>query len=282
MTLLRLPHARPTVILFDWHATLVDTKDAMYHAIDDVLPKLVETGLIERLVKAEDSKTVEDARLVKYVRTHHRLHPRIKVERKISRTDIFELLFGADEQAKREAHRLFDASYRQHFGAIEALEPQARRHLETLQALGVRLGVLSNRSREFMEREIDTIDGTGWRALFETMVCGDDVAARKPAPDLLLKALDNLGVAPGPGCWYVGDSTTDVVAAQLAQVTSIFYNGVGWDRNWIDKIFPGTVRHPHQPDGVIRDLPELVRTVRLFLESDGSPASTDGRLSTPD
>ena len=45
MSILNLPHAIPRIILFDWHATLVDTRDAMYHAVDDVLPKLVELGL---------------------------------------------------------------------------------------------------------------------------------------------------------------------------------------------------------------------------------------------
>lgn len=70
MSILRLPHARPRTILFDWHATLVDTRDAKYHAVDDVLPKLVELGLIERLVPTEDSRTLEDSRL----------HPRIKTE----------------------------------------------------------------------------------------------------------------------------------------------------------------------------------------------------------
>jgi len=27
------------VVLFDWHATLVDTRDAMYHALDEMLPR---------------------------------------------------------------------------------------------------------------------------------------------------------------------------------------------------------------------------------------------------
>ena len=51
MSILHVPGARPRVILYDWHATLVDTLDAMYHAVDDVLPKLVELGLIERMLK---------------------------------------------------------------------------------------------------------------------------------------------------------------------------------------------------------------------------------------
>jgi len=39
MSILNLPHAVPRVLLFDWHATLVDTHDAMYYAVNDVLPK---------------------------------------------------------------------------------------------------------------------------------------------------------------------------------------------------------------------------------------------------
>src|SRR3569833_4517195 len=100
MSILQLPHARPKIILFDWHATLADTLDAMYHAVDDVLPHLAEMGLLERLVKPEQSKTMEDAKLVKYIREHRQLRPKIKADRKISRTDIFEVLFGADEAAK--------------------------------------------------------------------------------------------------------------------------------------------------------------------------------------
>jgi len=66
----------------------------------------------------------------------------------------------------------------------------------------------------------------------------------------------------------VGDSTTDVVAAKEAGVTSVFYNGAHWDQAWLDKIFPNTTRHPHRPDAVIEDLPALVRMVRLFLQDE--------------
>ena len=108
MSILKLPHARPSTMLFDWHATLVDTRDAMHHAVDAVLPKLVELDLIKRPVPTDNSRTVEDARLVKYARDNARLHPKIKSERKVSRTDIFEVLFGPDHEAKRIAHREFD------------------------------------------------------------------------------------------------------------------------------------------------------------------------------
>ena len=78
MGILQLPYGRPRLILLDWHATLVDTHDAMYHAVDDVLPRLEELGLVSRLLTPETSKTLEDARLVHYVRQHRRLHPKIR------------------------------------------------------------------------------------------------------------------------------------------------------------------------------------------------------------
>lgn len=268
MSILQLPHARPDVILIDWHATLVDTHDAMYHAVDDVLPKLSELGLYDRLLPADKSKTVEDAKLVKYVREHHKLHPKISAQRKISRTDIFEVLFGDDQDAKARAHKAFDDSYRKFVGEVHSLEPDTREQLRRLRKLGVILGVISNRNREFMEHELDMVDGEGWGDLFDTMVCGTDVARRKPSPDLLLEALQRLGRPVDEACWYVGDSTTDVVAAKRAGITAIFYNGAGWEPAWLDKIFPGTSRHPHRPDAVVPSMAALVELARRMLAQD--------------
>src|SRR3546814_13488705 len=82
--MLQFPQRQPCVIQFNGHATLADTMDEMYYARDDVMPRLAPLGLIERLVPSGKSKTIEDGRLVKYVRENARLHPKIKAERKIS------------------------------------------------------------------------------------------------------------------------------------------------------------------------------------------------------
>jgi phosphoglycolate phosphatase len=265
MTILSIPRAVPKAIVFDWHATLADTMDAMYYALDEVFPKLEELGLIERLLKAEDCKTVEDAKLLKYVKEHRQLHPKIKDDRKVSRTDIFELLFGSDEEAKRIAHKAFDRAYKNHYGNVLALEKYLREVLLELKGLDLKLAVLTNRNREFMEHELAVIDHTGWTDLFDTVVCGDDTSRRKPAPDPILKACENLELKPSLDCWYVGDSTTDIVAGKEAGVTAIFYNGAKWGRDWIDKIFPGTTRHPHRPDAVVDSFHELTRLVRVYV-----------------
>jgi len=252
----------PTVVLFDWHATLVDTLDAMYHAVDDVLPQLETIGLLDRLADPSESKSPEDARLVAYVRDFRRLHPKIKADRKISRTDIFEVLFGADDEAKRIAHAAFNDCYRSHYGSVYPFEECVRDMLVDLRRRGLKVGVLTNRDREFFTHELSAVEHSTWKTLFDTIVCGDDTAQRKPSPAPIFKALESLGHPPGPDTWYVGDSTTDTISAKEAGVTSIFYNGAEWDDAWLDKIFPGTERYPHRPDAVVNDFATLLNLVR--------------------
>ena len=166
MSIVDIPYAAPKIILFDWHATLVDTHDAMYHAIDDVLPMLKELDVIDRMVKTEDSKTLEDAKLVKYVRDNYKLHPKIKAARKISRTDIFQVLFGDDEEAKKIVHHAFDQSYRNYFGEVHPFEEGIDKMLEDLHELNIKVGALTNRSREFMMHELSVVNESGWEHYF--------------------------------------------------------------------------------------------------------------------
>lgn len=247
----------PGVILFDWHATLVDTLDAMYHAVDDMLPELAELGLLGRLVKPEFSRSPEDAKLVEYVQSYSRLHPKVRSDRKISRTDIFEVLFGADEEAKHIAHQAFNKHYRNHYGEVEPFEPRVRAMLQGLRRLPIKIGVITNRDRVFFEHELAAVEGSGWVEFFDTAVCGDDTPLRKPHPDQLLLAAGKLGETAGRHLWYVGDSTTDINAAKRAGMTAVFFNGAQWDLPWLQKIFPGTASHPHKPDVVVNDFSEF-------------------------
>ena len=256
----------PRVVLFDWHATLVDTLDAMYHAVDDMLPKLPDLGLMDALITHEQCKTPEDARLVDYVREHQALHPKIKAQRRISRTDIFEVLFGHNEDAKQVAHDAFNKAYRNHYGEVQPFEGGELDLLKEMRELKVTLGILTNRDREFFELELKLVDDGAWIDLFDVTVCGCDTGKRKPNSDPIFKALDDLGTPPGLNCWYVGDSTTDVIAAKRAGITSVFFNGVGWDHSWINKIFPGTAAHPYQPDAIVDSFAEFKWLVEECLE----------------
>lgn len=255
----------PKVILFDWHATLVDTLDAMYHAVDDMLPELQKLGLLDRLVDPAKSKSPEDARLVEYVQSYAQLHPKIKADRKISRTDIFEVLFGEDQEAKQIAHKVFNHHYRNHYGTVLPFEPRVGRVLLGLRMLDLKLGVITNRDREFFEHEVKAVDNGSWAGLFDAMVCGDDTELRKPHPDQVLLASRLLDCEPAPDVWYVGDSTTDVIASRTAGITSVFFNGAQWDQDWLNKIFPGNERYPHKPHVVVNDFSEFWALVLACL-----------------
>lgn len=256
----------PRIILFDWHATLVDTLDAMYHAVDDMLPEFKTLGLMDKLITPESSRSPEDARLVEYVRAYAQLHPKVKADRKISRTDIFEVLFGNDQDAKQHAHKVFNYHYRKHYGTVSPFEPKVRDLLVALRQMPLRIGVITNRDREFFEHELAAVDGIGWSDLFDAEVCGDDTPLRKPHPDQLLRAAELLQADPGPDVWYVGDSTTDIIAAKRAGMTAVFFNGALWDLPWLHRIFPGTEQHPHKPNVVVNDFSEFWALVLTCLE----------------
>ena len=108
--------AAPSVLIFDWHGTLVDTHDAMFSAMEDILPQLEDLNLVERLLPEAKCRTPDDARLVRYIRIFRRLHPRILAERRVSRTDIVNAIFGEDRDAKLIAHKAYNEAYRRYFG----------------------------------------------------------------------------------------------------------------------------------------------------------------------
>jgi len=237
---------RPHALFFDWHGTLADTFEAMYRAVEEMLPELGALGLQARLLPPGGARLPEHEALVAHVRANRGLPGEVKRARRISRTEIFEILFGADAEAKHVAHEAFDRCYARHVGEVLPFEPGVRAMLGRLRAAGLRTGLLTNRRRALFSGELRRVDQGGWQDLFDVLVCGDDVPRRKPAPDMVLRALRELGLPAGPEVWFVGDSTTDVIAAREAGVRAIFYNGAKWDPQQLVRIFPPE----HPPDAI--------------------------------
>ncbi len=94
------------------------------------------------------------------------------------------------------------------------LLPGVETTLRSLHERGLRLAVCSNKLRVFT-REL--LDGLGLGPLIEVVVGPEDVARLKPAPDMLLAALNRLGVTP-PEALYVGDMLVDIETARAAGV----------------------------------------------------------------
>jgi HAD superfamily hydrolase (TIGR01549 family) len=96
--------------------------------------------------------------------------------------------------------------------APPGLLPGAADALGRLAGAGLRLGVVTSGDRQ---RVIADVARTGLHGRFESLVYGTDVAQRKPHPEGLLRALEELGVATGEAA-YVGDSPEDVEMARAA------------------------------------------------------------------
>jgi HAD superfamily hydrolase (TIGR01509 family) len=91
--------------------------------------------------------------------------------------------------------------------------PGAIELIERLRAEGIPLGLASNSSRAFVDRALATAGVS--RTLFAVTIAGDEVAHRKPAPDIYLAICEALGSAAARTA-VLEDSPTGVAAAVAA------------------------------------------------------------------
>lgn len=94
--------------------------------------------------------------------------------------------------------------------------PGASEVFRALAGAGVAAAIATSSRREQVGASIDALRlGEPPR-----VVDGSHVARAKPAPDLLLRAAEELQLPPAR-CWYVGDSTHDMEAAVAAGMVAI-------------------------------------------------------------
>lgn len=97
-----------------------------------------------------------------------------------------------------------DATVRAYPSAVEAVRAVKRR--------GSRLGIVSSKNRDGLERGLALC---GFDGLFDELVTSDDLEASKPSPEPVLLALERLGASPGRTL-FVGDSPHDIAAGRDA------------------------------------------------------------------
>ena len=86
-----------------------------------------------------------------------------------------------------------------------------------LQELGLRWGVVTNKSQRF------TLPLTAQIPLFasaQAIVSGDTTPHAKPHPEPLFEAARRMQLSP-EHCWYVGDDERDIVAGKTAGMTTV-------------------------------------------------------------
>ncbi len=108
----------------------------------------------------------------------------------------------------------FQTNYQNHCGTSSRLYPHVAAVLLALRERGVKLAVVTNKDKRFADLVLRAckIDD-----LFDVIVGGDSLAAKKPDPVGLQYCLNLFGVMPGEAL-FVGDSSIDAAAARAAGV----------------------------------------------------------------
>lgn len=92
--------------------------------------------------------------------------------------------------------------------------------IEAAHHSGVRQAIVTTTSRANVQALLPTLLGTGWAERFAVMVCGEDVARKKPAPDAYQLALARLRLPPERAL-AIEDAPPGVAAARAAGVAVV-------------------------------------------------------------
>jgi phosphonatase-like hydrolase len=129
-----------------------------------------------------------------------------------SKADVFARLFDEDEAA--EATRAFAAAYKAIVaqGDVTAM-PGALDVMRALRAAEVSVCLTTG----FDPSTRDTLlDALGWRAEIDFALSPSDVGRGRPAPDLILGAMELVGVRDPEAVAVVGDTVSDLEAGHAA------------------------------------------------------------------
>ncbi len=141
--------------------------------------------------------------------------------------------FAADEKSSRVDAKLIaymhKAKNELYAGAIAKGELQLRPGVRSLvrdaAIRGLKLGIATTTSRSNLDALMQACFSEEEQRYFEALVCGEDVAAKKPNPDAYLQGLAKLGLQPDE-VLAIEDSVVGLAAARAAQIPTIITPGI--------------------------------------------------------
>ena len=142
----------------------------------------------------------------------------------------------ADERAAlaRKVHECKNAFYAEIVAAGGiALRPGVRELMDDCRRHGVRMGIATTTSRSNVAALLRAQLGAGWQDQFAVLVCGEDVAAKKPNPEVYEQALERLRIGPLQAL-AIEDSPGGVAAARAADVPVVVTRSVYFPNATID------------------------------------------------
>ncbi len=209
-------------VIFDFDGTLADTTDAI---VTTLRQTLLELGLPP--VDDNSAKLLIGLPLIECMR---------RITGYTSDTDV---MHAADvyrriwPEVSESATRLF---------------PGVADTTHTLKERGLTLAIATSRSRASVLQMLQTL---GLSPLITTVRADEDVAAKKPAPDMVLSILDELNI-PAGNAITVGDTTFDITMGSKAGTATI---GVSYGNHSRELL--ATAR----PDHIIDDFADILRFI---------------------
>ncbi len=186
------------LILFDLDGTLVDSAPEMTDAVNDTLAGLgLPQVSLEQVCRWVGKGTRE---LV------------VQALASAARLPVDEVRSGPQLAVAME---YFEQHYLRRCGTRSHLFPHVREVLQALRQRGVHLAMVTNKDSRFTRVLLDAHSLT---PLFEIIVSGDSLAAKKPDPGGVRACLEVFRVEASRTL-FVGDSSIDVATARAAGVT---------------------------------------------------------------
>ena len=110
----------------------------------------------------------------------------------------------------------------QHYGRLISqhtckLRPGVESLIRGALARGQSLAIATTTTFSNVEELLSVALDRNWRSLFATIVAGDDVARKKPAPDVYHEVLARLGLS-AIDCLAIEDSANGLIAASKAEI----------------------------------------------------------------
>src|SRR5450759_5643963 len=173
-------------IVFDFDGLILDTEEPVYRSWLEVYQAHGEDLPFERWVQIVGSTTAG-------------FHPQHHLEERLGRPLPKEVL---DRRISRRTEMVL----------AQKVLPGVERHIEEAKAMGLKLGVASSSTNEWVRGHLARL---GILDRFDCMRCRDDVANAKPEPDLYLAVLECLGALASEAI-AIEDSPNGVMAAKRA------------------------------------------------------------------
>jgi len=182
-------------IFFDLDGTLVDTCDDIILAINNLCLELNKPLADYKLLKAHISFGIE-----KILTIALNLNiTDLSVEKLTKLKNRFRELY---KQSKFQSSKLF---------------PGLKLLITKIKQNNLKIAVVTNKTLEFAVPVLEQVQLT---AHIDCLVTSDMVPKPKPAPDLVLLAINKLQVKP-KDCVFIGDAEQDIVAGNLAGVRTV-------------------------------------------------------------